>query len=107
MRKRVIVDSVLKRFSLDLREKIGKTIKGIFLFGSRARGDYIKESDYDLIVLVDGNPDEVENLIDELTLEYLEKEDVVLTAFVENEKCFLQDKYEPLFINIRREGIPL
>jgi len=107
MKRRTLIDPHLKRFTRDLKEKIGSYIKAIYLFGSRARGDNSEESDYDIIVLVRTNPEKVESIVDDLTYQYLEKEGVMITAFVEREGRYIKDKYEPLFVNIHREGIAL
>ncbi len=37
----------------DILEKNGIKVKAIYLFGSRARGDYFKDSDIDLIIVTD------------------------------------------------------
>lgn len=42
-----IVKSVLEEFRITLKE--------VILFGSRARGDYKEESDFDLLILVENN----------------------------------------------------
>ena len=42
---------IAKEFSKKIRKKFG--IKSLILFGSRARGDNLKQSDYDFIVVSD------------------------------------------------------
>jgi predicted nucleotidyltransferase len=37
--------------------KEGVKVKNIILFGSRARGDYGEDSDWDLLIIVGGSPD--------------------------------------------------
>lgn len=47
----------VRRFIKDVEEictKKGLAFKGAYLVGSRARGDYLEDSDADLILLVDG-----------------------------------------------------
>jgi predicted nucleotidyltransferase len=39
-----------------LREHLGASLRGVVLFGSRARGDARPESDWDLLVVADGLP---------------------------------------------------
>ena len=46
-------DSVIDRYSLYLTENIKDSIEEVLLFGSRARGDYREDSDYDFAVLVE------------------------------------------------------
>lgn len=49
--------SRVRKFIEDVKEiciSKGLTFKGAYLVGSRARGDYLEDSDADLILLVDG-----------------------------------------------------
>lgn len=47
---------ISKTLRKDIKESIGKiAYKKIILFGSRARGDYDKESDFDLLIILSKN----------------------------------------------------
>ena len=46
---------IAKRIITEEVEKVGYKVERIILFGSRARGDYQKGSDWDFFVLVDKN----------------------------------------------------
>lgn len=49
------VDQAVADFTRALQQMYGDRVKGIYLFGSRARGDHTPESDADVaVVLVDG-----------------------------------------------------
>jgi predicted nucleotidyltransferase len=98
-------DPVLKDLSETLKKGIEDHIKEIILFGSRARGDSSPESDYDLLVLVDKEIKEVEDRIFNITCEIGWKHNVVITAFVHEKDTYKARKYEPLFMNIRKEGV--
>lgn len=52
MRAPLIDDPILKRFRAVLDEIYGSRLERVVLFGSRARGDARKESDYDLAVFI-------------------------------------------------------
>jgi antitoxin ChpS len=43
----------LAAFKARLKERYGERLKGVFLFGSRARGDFRPESDADVAVFLD------------------------------------------------------
>ena len=43
---------LIKRVVLEEAEKLGIRVERIILFGSRARGDYREDSDYDILVVV-------------------------------------------------------
>jgi len=94
------------------RDTVRNLVPGaeVILYGSRARGNAEPESDYDLLVLVDGPVDwQLEDLI-RRTLYHLELErDVVVTVNAYNRA----DWYSPLYCampfqrNVEREGIVL
>jgi antitoxin ChpS len=50
------VDRALRDFVKTLRPVYGERLRGVYLFGSRARGDHTPESDADVaVVLADGD----------------------------------------------------
>lgn len=51
-----VVDRALRDFAHEVRRTYGGRLKGLYLFGSRARGDHTAESDADVaVVLADGD----------------------------------------------------
>ena len=51
-----VVAKALRDFALEVRRAYGDRLKGLYLFGSRARGDHTAESDADVaVVLADGD----------------------------------------------------
>lgn len=49
------VGRILKRFAEDLRQHYGPSFAGLYLYGSRARGDHDPLSDADVAVVLSGN----------------------------------------------------
>ena len=49
------VDEILSRFSRDVAKHYGASLAGVYLFGSRARGDFEPESDADVAVVLRGD----------------------------------------------------
>lgn len=98
-------DPIMKQLSEVLKKTFKKEIKDIILFGSRARGDYEPDSDYDIIVLVDKETKELDDKIFELTWKIGFEHNVSISAFVFEKSIFEKDKYEPLFMNVRKEGV--
>lgn len=107
MENRTERDPVLSRFRAALAETYGDRLERAVLFGSRARGDFQHDSDYDIAVFI-RNPDawfdEVVRLADLGT-------DILLeTGAVISAKPFRAGAYnEPLSLMnaIRSEGLDL
>ncbi len=80
----------------------------VILFGSKARGDSKKDSDWDFLILTSQEVNEKlkrtirENLIDT----ELEAEEVISTI-IYSEKSWLNYRNTPLFENIISEGIEI
>jgi len=100
-------DIILKVFSECLRQNLGRQVKRIILFGSRARGEAVPDSDYDILILVDKYTREIREQIRGIAWQIGYDNDVVIVTIVCEEQEFERRVYEPLFMNIRREGIIL
>ena len=48
---------LIKQIILEESKKLGVKVEKIILFGSRARGDYREDSDYDILIIVKEKPD--------------------------------------------------
>ncbi len=103
--KKNIPDPILKQLSETLKKEIGENSKDIILFGSRARKDFSPKFDYDVIVLVDRESKELVGKIFNLSCEIGWEHNVVITVFVHEQSYYERKKYEPLFMNIRKEGV--
>jgi predicted nucleotidyltransferase len=80
----------------------------IFLYGSRARGDHGKMSDWDLLILLNSKdlPFQTEtDLLDELYEIELETGEVISPLFYTKKEWFENRSNTPLFENIKNEGI--
>jgi predicted nucleotidyltransferase len=82
----------------------------IILYGSRARGDFREYSDWDFLVLVDGDVDH--NRIDRIRHQLHEIEwdtGEVLCAIIRNRQVWESPRYQitPLSRNIKLEGVAL
>ncbi|MBI4288412.1 MAG: nucleotidyltransferase domain-containing protein [Chloroflexi bacterium] len=88
-----------------MRRKFGAHIKDVILFGSRARGDFDQDSDYDVIVLVDKKTPELSDQIGDLAWEIGLQRNAWISVLVHDSERFDRDKYEPLFMNVRKEGV--
>jgi len=99
--------SVLTAIKQRLYEVLGDEVRQIILFGSRSRGDAEEDSDYDILLLVRERTRELEDRVDDIAYEMLDRYGAVVTIFVLETETFERETHEPLFCNIRREGILL
>ena len=104
---KLVADKNLERFVKKLKEEFKDHIKEIILFGSRGRGDYTDESDYDFILIFDEVTDELKERIDSLIIDTMLDYGMVITDFVFTREELEKRRYEPFVINARREGIVL
>lgn len=97
-------------------EKVRKSIKNsdpnasAYLFGSRARGDHKKDSDWDILILVD--EEKVTNEVDDRFRENLYKIELetgqIISTFVYSKSHWNgKMRYSPLYEDLKLEGIAL
>ncbi len=81
----------------------------IVLFGSRARGDAGKESDWDLLILIDSqNIREKEDLFRDKIFDLELETGEIISMFVYNDKDWnTRHKITPLYKSIKKEGVVL
>ena len=100
----------------ELLKQIGQTVREvepnaeIILYGSRSRGDAVLESDWDLLVLVDGHVsdkrlDRIRHRLYEVEWESGE----VISSIVRNREEWNSDLYQamPFYQRVEQEGIRL
>ena len=98
-------EQLLARLSRDMRARLGKHLRRLVLFGSRARGDARADSDYDILVVVDEVNRNVTDAVDEIAGEMLYRFGIVVSAFPTSEEDTRSRKYSPLLMNIAKEGV--
>lgn len=49
-----LADPILRRLKKELEALYGLRLKKVLLYGSRARGDFREDSDYDILVVLEG-----------------------------------------------------
>ena len=104
-----IIHNIVYKFAQQIREIYGNSLKKIIVYGSYARGDYQKNSDIDIMILVDASETEIKkrfNIICDLAFEYELKYRVVISPLVKNEKHFMEwSEILPFYQNVKKEGI--
>ncbi len=100
-------DDLLRRLVENLRAALGDDLRELILFGSRARGDHRPGSDYDCLAIVDQVTEELEDAIREVTADLLGEGDGLVSVRPIAEERFRNEMSNPLFENVRREGVTL
>lgn len=101
------MDKIVEIFISNVRNKIDNRIKKVYLFGSRARGDFTNSSDYDFLFIVDRKDKNLENIIVDETVFILDNYSELVNAIVYDEKEWEFKKHIPLGMNVLKEGIIL
>lgn len=102
---------LIKQYVAAIRDIYGKHIHQIILYGSYARGDYHKDSDIDIMVLVDLPDAQIESYSDrlsELGFKYNVSHGVWFMPIVKNASHFNHwcTAY-PFYSNVKKEGVLL
>ncbi len=100
-------DSILDEYIQCLKERFGSHLIKVILYGSRARGDFYETSDYDLIVILDETTKQTYDILDEISGEFLYKYGVIFSTIAVTDKEFKEQTYDPLVMNVKKEGITL
>ena len=88
---------------------VGQRLRGIVLFGSKARGDFDPESDLDIAILVDGLDQETKRRIIDMVADVEVKFLVVVSSLVLSWDDFqsLRARERRIALDIENEGVPL
>lgn len=100
---------VLVEFLSRLQERYSRRIAHVWLFGSKARGDFDEESDVDLLIVVRDGDDALEKAVSEIAYDLSLEHGVLLCEHVVSSWRFAQMRARQEFIyrNIVREGVDL
>lgn len=102
-----VKDPVIAEYILRVRKKLGRRLLQMYLFGSRARGDFWKGSDYDFAVVVEYRNHELEEAILDVSTFLLDHYDVLVSTQIFTLSEWEFENKLPLGLNIRKEGIVL
>lgn len=103
--------ALLEQYAKGLRHIYGSRLKSVILYGSYARGDYTKDSDVDIMILVDQTEYEImesRNKVSDYTYDFNEEHELLIMPIVKNEAHFNRwlNAY-PFYNNIKKEGVEL
>ena len=103
------IHNIVYQFSQKLKKIIGKNLSKVIVYGSYARGDYNRNSDVDLMILVkmpNADIKKIENQVYDLAFEIEMNTGIDISPIIKNEY-----EYEywldtlPFYKNISDEGV--
>jgi predicted nucleotidyltransferase len=102
------VQQALKKLLEYLAKVYGDRLRGVYLYGSYARGDFHPDSDIDVLITLEGmvSPSQEIDRIGDGVADICLDHNVLIATFPVPEK-WLEERKSPLFENVRREGVRL
>ena len=105
------IKAVVTQFAEEAKKIYGMALRSVILYGSCARGDFVNDSDIDIMLLLDIAQEKVGearkqilDISDQLDLEY----DVVLTPVIQSYQLYQQYMSASQFYqNVQKEGVEI
>jgi len=104
---RMCSEKVTQTLNQLLNQRLGPHLRGVWLYGSRARGDARENSDYDVLILVDEKTQAVRDSILDIQVEILDHYDALVATILRTEDEWERSQGYPLARNIAREAVRL
>lgn len=105
------IQDLLQQYISEVIKIYGPHLKSIILYGSYARGDFTKDSDVDIMILVDlpdAGLDSYSDSLSELGFEYNVEYDIWMMPVVKNINHFKYwSQAYPFYHNVQQEGVTL
>jgi len=105
------LNNILTPYINEIAKIFGNKLKRVILYGSYARGDYNKNSDIDIMILVDMNDEQIKQYFDDvcnLSFEFNLEYDIILSPVIQDINQF---NYWlpaiPFYQNVASEGVVL
>ncbi len=100
------IKRLINRVKVYLIKMYGGKIKKAILYGSYVRGEVTKDSDIDILVLIDQslNPSQVRESLSDLLFDILLEEGEHISV-IAVPKCFYDNYNSPFILNVKKEGI--
>ena len=102
------ITRALEELQEALAQVYGERLRGIYLYGSYARGDFQPDSDVDVLIVLEGSvlPGREIDRIGDRVADICLAHNVLIATFPVSEE-WLRERKSPLFENVRREGVRL
>jgi predicted nucleotidyltransferase len=100
------IKPLISRIKAHLIKMYGGNIKKVILYGSYVRGEATKDSDIDILVLVDKslNPFEVRESLSDLLFDILLEEGELISVIAVPEQLF-ENYNSPFMLSVKNEGV--
>lgn len=101
--------SAIKQATKKLKKLLGEDLITVLAFGSRVRGDFSQDSDFDILVVVKKRTFDVIDLINDFFGEEENRTGIPFSVVVKGLESFIKEReYKTSFYrNIKKEGIVL
>lgn len=100
---------LLEEYHKAVEQILGKQFIRMILYGSYARGDFRQDSDMDIMILAEIQPEEISGYADkvyDITYDFETQYGVEINPSIQNIQIYEQWKnISPFFMNIERDGI--
>lgn len=102
------VEQGLAELKAALAKIYGQRLKGLFLYGSYARGDFTPDSDVDLLIALGGEvkPTREIDALSAIVADICLRHDLLISVYPVPAE-WLAERKSPVFENIRREAVRL
>ena len=106
-----VMHGLLEQYVAEVKKIYGSHVREIILYGSYARGDFSKDSDVDIMILLDISDLELKTYsraLSYMTYDFNMDNDLDIKPIAKNQAHFEKwvDNY-PFYSNIQREGVVL
>jgi len=100
------IKTLVSRIKVHLIKMYGGKIKKVILYGSYVRGEATRDSDIDILVLIDQplNPFEVRESLSDLLFDILLEEGELVSVIAVPEHLY-ENYNSPFMLNVRKEGL--
>lgn len=100
------IKHLVSKIKQHLIKTYGERIKQVILYGSQVRGETTKDSDVDILVVVDEslNPFEVRKSLSDLLFDIVLEEGELVSVIAVPEH-FFKNYNSPFMLNVKKEGV--
>ena len=103
--KKAVADPIAEEYAKLLHAALGDRLREVWLFGSRARGDFTEDSDYDVVVIAEGDQHEVNEIAGIESYAIMSEYSEFVGQLVYSPDEWEMTKHTSLGRNVLREGI--